>query len=96
MDDDPVCLNAKGFPMVLIHRTPPSQVPIPSKNIEITRSLMEHLIKVRGKRRILSLRGPINQEDSKRREVDVKPKKRNNVKGGENLRRICTLLPSLS
>lgn len=49
--------------------------------------------KVQGKRWILFLRGLINQEDSKRREVDVKPKKRNNVKGGENLRRICTLLP---
>ena len=72
VDDDLVCLNARGFPMVLVHRTPPPQVPIPSvtvENIEITRLLVDHLIKVHGKRRILFLRGPIHQEDSIRRET---------------------------
>ncbi len=57
--------------MVLVHRTPPSQLPIPSvtvENIEITKRLVEHLIQVHGKRRILFLRGPIHQEDSKWRE----------------------------
>ena len=72
MDEDLVSLNAKSFPMVLVHRTPPPNVPIPSvtvENIEISRLLIDHLIKVHGKKRILFLRGPVHQEDSVRREV---------------------------
>jgi DNA-binding LacI/PurR family transcriptional regulator len=64
--------NASSFPMVLVHRTPPPSVPIPSvtvENIEITRKLIEHLIQVHGRRRILFMRGPDHQEDSSRREV---------------------------
>jgi LacI family transcriptional regulator len=72
MDDDLASLNSSGFPMVLLHRTPPSHLSIPSvtvENIEITKKLVEHLIQVHGKRHILFLRGPINQEDSVRREA---------------------------
>lgn len=75
VDEDLTTLNANGFPMVLVHRTPPPQVPIPSvtvENIEITRLLIDHLIKAHGKRRILFLRGPVNQEDSIRREIGYK------------------------
>lgn len=75
MDEDLVRLNAMGFPMVLVHRTPPPSVPIPSvtvENVDITRNLVEHLIQVHHKRRILFLRGPIHQEDSERREVGYK------------------------
>ncbi len=74
-DEDLICLNADGFPMVLVHRTPPAQVPLPSitvENTEITRLLIDHLINVHGKRHILFLRGPITQEDSLRREVGYK------------------------
>jgi len=70
-DDDLAALNQRGFPMVLVHRTPPSQLSIPSvtvENLEITKRLVEHLIQAHGKRRILFLRGPIHQEDSKWRE----------------------------
>ena len=72
MDDDLAALNASGFPMVLVHRTPPPHLPISSvtvENIEITQRLVEHLIQVHGKRRILFLRGPIHQEDSAKREA---------------------------
>jgi DNA-binding LacI/PurR family transcriptional regulator len=72
VDEDLVSLHASGFPMVLVHRTPPAQAPIPSvtvENIAVTQQLVEHLIKVHGKRRILFLRGPVNQEDSMRREA---------------------------
>ena len=72
MDEDLVSLNSKGFPMVLVHRTPPPSVPIPSvtvENLNITQELIEHLIKDHGKRRILFLRGAIHQEDSIRREA---------------------------
>jgi DNA-binding LacI/PurR family transcriptional regulator len=75
VDDDLASWNSKGFPMVLVHRTPPLQVPIPSvtvENIEITRTLVDHLIKVHGKRRILFLRGPSDQEDSLKREMGYK------------------------
>lgn len=72
VDEDLASLHESGFPMVLVHRTPPPSVPIPSvtvENIEITQRLIEHLIKAHGKQRILFLRGPIYQEDSLRRET---------------------------
>ena len=75
VDDDLANLNASGFPMVLVHRTPPPSLKIPSvtvENIEITHKLVEHLIRVHGKRRIMYLRGPVNQEDSLRRETGYK------------------------
>lgn len=75
VDDDLASWNSKGFPMVLVHRTPPPQVPIPSvtvENIEITTTLVDHLIKVHGKQRILFLRGPSDQEDSFKRELGYK------------------------
>jgi DNA-binding LacI/PurR family transcriptional regulator len=75
VDEDLANLHASGFPMVLVHRTPPPSVSIPSvtvENIEITRKLIEHLIQVHGKRRILFMRGPLHQEDSNWREVGYK------------------------
>ena len=71
-DDDLVSLNARKFPMVLVHRTPPDSLKIPSVTVEnkkITFELIEHLIKVHGRRRIMLLRGPIHQEDSYWRET---------------------------
>jgi len=75
MDEDLANLTASGFPMVLVHRTSPPYINIPSvtvENLEITQKLVEHLIQEHGKRRILFLRGPLNQEDSNRREVGYK------------------------
>ncbi|HEX9332896.1 MAG TPA: LacI family DNA-binding transcriptional regulator [Anaerolineales bacterium] len=75
IDEDLANLNANGFPMVLLHRTSPGSLTIPSvtvENIEITHKLVEHLIQVHGKRRILFVRGPIHQEDSYRREAGYK------------------------
>src|SRR5215216_343707 len=75
VDEELANLNASGFPIVLVHRTSPSDLTIPSvtvENIEITHRLVEHLIQVHGKRRILLMRGPRNQEDSVRREMGYK------------------------
>ena len=75
LDEDLANLNASGFPMVLVHRTPPPHLAIPSvtvENIEITCKLVDHLINVHGKRRIMFLRGPIHQEDSIKREMGYK------------------------
>ena len=75
VDEDLVNLTASGFPMVLVHRTPPPTLNIPSvtvENVEITQKLVEHLIQVHGKRHILFLRGPFHQEDSYRREMGYK------------------------
>jgi DNA-binding LacI/PurR family transcriptional regulator len=75
VDEDLEKFHASGFPMVLVHRTSPNSLTIPSvtvENIEITRKLVEHLIQVHGKRRILFMRGPVHQEDSYRREVGYK------------------------
>jgi DNA-binding LacI/PurR family transcriptional regulator len=74
-DEDLANLNASGFPMVLVHRTPPPSLSIPSvtvENIEITHQLVDHLINVHGRRRIMFLRGPVHQEDSARREMGYK------------------------
>src|SRR5512138_1628957 len=71
-DEDLANLSAGGFPMVLLYRTCPRSLNIPSitvENIEITRKLVEHLIQVHGKRRILYMRGPLHQEDSVLRET---------------------------
>ena len=71
LDEDLVNYESIAFPIVLVHRTPPPSLPIPSvtvENVEITKSLIEHLIQVHGRRHILFLRGPIHQEDSNLRE----------------------------
>jgi DNA-binding LacI/PurR family transcriptional regulator len=71
-DEDLTNLSANGFPMVLLYRSAPSSLTIPSvtvENVEITHKLVEHLIQVHGKRRILYMRGPVHQEDSIRREA---------------------------
>ena len=89
MDEDLVNLNSIGFPMVLVHRTPPPSISLPSvtvENVEATRKLVEHLIQVHNKRRILFLRGPIHQEDSARREAGYKSALlSNNIPFDENL-----------
>jgi DNA-binding LacI/PurR family transcriptional regulator len=75
VDEDLANLNGSGFPMVLVHRTSPPDLQIPSvtvENIGVTQMLIEHLIQVHGKRRILFMRGPIDQEDSIRREAGYK------------------------
>jgi len=72
IDEDLVNLNASDFPMVLVHRTPPASVSIPSvtvENVEATKKMIEHLIRVHGRNRILFLRGPLHQEDSYKREA---------------------------
>jgi LacI family transcriptional regulator len=74
-DDEMASLHASGFPMVLIHRTPPASMPIPSVTIEnkaATYKLVEHLIVHHQKRHILLMRGRAHQEDSYWRETGFK------------------------
>ena len=74
-DDDLVSLDKAGFPMVLVHRTSPVSATIPSVNVEnvqITKKLIDHLIRTHGRNRILFLRGPLHQEDSSWREIGYK------------------------
>jgi DNA-binding LacI/PurR family transcriptional regulator len=70
-DDEMASFYASGFPMVLIHRTPPASLPIPSVTIEnkaATYKLVEHLIVHHDRKRILLMRGRSHQEDSYWRE----------------------------
>ena len=89
MDEDLTALHASGFPMVLVHRTPPPGIPIPSvtvENVKITKRLVEHLIHAHGKRRILFLRGLANQQDSCLREQAYRSAlQANNIPIDENL-----------
>jgi len=71
LDDDLMTLNTSGFPMVLIHRTPPTSLPLPSVTVEnktATYNLVNHLIVEHHKKKILFMRGPGHQEDAYWRE----------------------------
>jgi LacI family transcriptional regulator, galactose operon repressor len=60
-----------GFPMVLLHQTPPKGTDIPVITIENksgAQRIVEHLIEVHDCRRIAFLRGPAGNEDSEWRE----------------------------
>ncbi len=62
---------AAGFPLVLMHQTPPEGVNVPLvtvENKEGARRLVEHLIQDHHRRRIVFLRGPDQHEDSAWRE----------------------------
>jgi len=66
-----VRLNALNFPTVLLYQTPPSSLNIPSVVIENksgAQMIVEHLIQVHERRRIVFLRGPEGNEDSEWRE----------------------------
>jgi len=61
-----------GFPMVLIYQSSPKGMEIPCvvvENKNSSRQIVEHLIDVHGRRRIVFLNGPQNNEDSHWREV---------------------------
>lgn len=64
-------LKEKGFPIVLLHQTPPESLDIPVVTIENksgAQKLVDHLIEVHGCRRIVYLQGPEFHEDSEWRE----------------------------
>ena len=64
-------LHTLHFPIVLLHQTPPDSLDIPSiavENKDGAVMLMDHLIEVHGRRRIVYLRGPEGHEDSVWRE----------------------------
>ncbi len=63
---------AADFPMVLLHQTAPRGLEIPCVTVEnkaASRRLVEHLIVEHGRRRILFLSGPRDNEDSHWREL---------------------------
>jgi DNA-binding LacI/PurR family transcriptional regulator len=68
-------LHAQHLPMVLIHSSSPEGLNIPSVTVEnkaATYKLIDHLITVHNRRKILFLRGKENQEDSYWREQGYK------------------------
>jgi DNA-binding LacI/PurR family transcriptional regulator len=70
-DTELAYLHNNGFPLVLLHQTPPDSLNIPCVTFENKASahkLVEHLIQDHGYRRIAFLRGPESQEDSYWRE----------------------------
>ena len=65
-------LSSLNFPVVLLHHSPPRNLPIPYitfQNKLASQRLVDHLIEVHGYRRIAWLRGPEGHEDSYYREV---------------------------
>lgn len=70
-DAEIVKLHRTAFPLVLIYRSSPAGVTIPSitaDNAKATAKLIDHLIEVHHRRRIVFVRGPLAQEDSYWRE----------------------------
>jgi LacI family transcriptional regulator len=60
------------FPIVLIHQSPPARLTIPCVTVEnkaASTRLVDHLIEAHGRRRIVYLRGPDDNEDSTWREM---------------------------
>lgn len=71
-EDQLAQLYMTQFPLVLIHRAPPAHLKIPFVTVEnklATRKIIDHLIEEHGRRRIMFMRGPSNQEDSHWREL---------------------------
>lgn len=71
-DDEIIRLYQSGFPVVLLHRTPPDGLPVPVVTVENKDGafkIVEHLILVHGKHRIGFLQGPERHEDSAWREL---------------------------
>lgn len=71
-DDEILKLQEAGFPLVLIYRSSPEGANIPSVmvwNKRATKELIDHLIEVHHRHRIVFVRGPANNEDSQRREL---------------------------
>lgn len=61
-----------GLPVVLLHQAPPTGLPIPCVTVENQAAschLVTHFIQAHGRRRIVFLRGPEDNEDSQRREA---------------------------
>jgi DNA-binding LacI/PurR family transcriptional regulator len=74
-DEEIIGLHERKFPFVLVHRTPPPSLKLPSVTVEnkkITFELIDHLIKTHNRRRIIFMRGPVHQEDSNWRETGYK------------------------
>jgi len=65
-------LYQRGFPVVLLHRSPPAGFHIPSVRVDNrtgVRRLIDHLAQAHGCRRIVFLRGAEDNEDSYEREI---------------------------
>jgi DNA-binding LacI/PurR family transcriptional regulator len=70
-DEEITRMYHAGFPIVLLYRSPPGDLPIPYvmfENKKGARELIEHVITAHGRRRIAYLRGPEGNEDSEWRE----------------------------
>ena len=64
-------LHTMNFPMVLLHQTPPDSLNIPViavENKDGAVTLINHLIEIHGRRKIVFLKGPEGHEDSVWRE----------------------------
>jgi DNA-binding LacI/PurR family transcriptional regulator len=74
-DDDLKSLSSQDLPIVLIHRSSPKGLNLPSVTVEnkaATFQIVDHLITKHGRRKILFFQGPVGQEDSYWREQGYK------------------------
>jgi LacI family transcriptional regulator len=70
-DEQLIDLCKHRFPVVLLYRSSPRGLEIPHVVVEnkaSTKKLIDHLIEVHGRKRIMFFQGPMDQEDSRARE----------------------------
>lgn len=68
-------LHSIGFPVVMLHLSPPEGIDFPVvtiENLQAAKALVSHLIEVHGRGRIAFLSGPEEHEDSQLREAGYK------------------------
>ena len=71
-DAELIRLHEIGFPLVLMHQSPPQDIPIPMITIENrlgAQKVVDHLIETHRCRKIVFVQGPVDNEDSEQREM---------------------------
>lgn len=83
-DNDLKYLHFSGCPVILISRSTPVEISIPSvscENLVSTKNIIRHLIEIHDRRRIVFLRGMPTHEDSRTRETGYRQAlKEHNIK----------------
>lgn len=106
-DAELIRLHEIGFPVVLMHQSPPKDVPIPTISIENqagAQKVVDHLIEVHNRRRIVFVQGPVDNQDSEQREKGYRQSLKKHglafdpalvIRGGFESNQACTAVAQL-
>jgi DNA-binding LacI/PurR family transcriptional regulator len=106
-DAELIRLHEIGFPVVLMHQSPPKGIPIPMITIENqagAQKVVDHLIEAHDRRRIVFVQGPVGNDDSEQREKGYRQSLKKHdlafdpaltVRGGFDANQACTVITQL-